>query len=165
MQQANNPALGALKDIHTPAEIGAWPLAYGYWLALAAVLILLITSLIWLIKRHKHLAAKRQALQAIKQLDLNHPQFAIEINAIVKRAAMSYLPRGEIASLDGDAWYRWLVDRAPSTDQRLCQLLAKRYQAQALTLTEAELLKALTSNWMKQALPLKTSNKEQSCSH
>ncbi|MCG9696291.1 DUF4381 domain-containing protein [Shewanella sp. Isolate11] len=162
---SNNPALTAMKDIQPPADIGAWPLAYGYWLLLALIIIAVIGLTIILIKHHRHRAAKREALMQLSQLDSTHPQLAIEVNALLKRSAMSYLPRQQVAALDGAAWHTWLQQQVNQFDNNLAQLLDKRYQPQPLTADEALQLKAAAAQWLKQALPLKQQNsrKEEPC--
>lgn len=167
MQTANNPALAAMKDIQLPEPIHAWPPAYGYWLVLAACLTILAVCLWWFIKQYRHRAAKREALKQLAHLALNHPQFAIEVNTILKRSAMSYLPREQVASLEGEAWLLWLQQQVTHIDDNLPLLLAKRYQSKALTPTQAEQLRLAAIGWLKQALPLKhrASTKEAACSH
>lgn len=166
MQTANNPALAAMKDIQLPDPISSWPPAYGYWLLLALIIILVVSALYWLIRRHRRNAAKREAIAHLDRLDLNHKQLAIEINALLKRSAMSYTPRENIASLDGGNWYHWLEQQVPKVDKNLAKLLAKRYQAQPLTTIEAQQLKTAAKHWLKHALPLKptAASKEALCS-
>ncbi len=155
MPSASNPALAALKDIQTPEAIGYWPLAYGYWLVLALIVIALIAITIWVIKCHKNSAAKREALAQLNQLDDTHPQLAIEVNTLLKRSAMSYLPREQVAALEGEKWHQWLRQQVKQFDSNLGALLDKRYQPQPLTLDEAQQLKAAAAQWLQQALPLK----------
>jgi len=166
MQTANNPALAAMKDIQPPEPIGTWPLAYGYWLLLAVTLVAIVACAFWLIKRHRRCAAKREAIAQLDKLDTSHRQLAIEINALLKRSAMSYTPRENIASIDGDSWYAWLRQQDNKMDDALPKLLAKRYQAQALTTAEAKQLKIAAKQWLNNALPLKQNSrgKEALCS-
>ena len=166
MQTANNPALAAMKDIQPPEPIGAWPLAYGYWLLMAVIIVTIIACAFWLIKRHRHSAAKREAIAQLNRLDIHHKQLAIEVNALLKRSAMSYTPRENIASLDGDSWYAWLRQQDHKMDETLPKLLAKRYQAQALTTAEAKQLKIAAKQWLNNALPLEqnSTGKEVLCS-
>ncbi len=166
MPSANNPALAALKDIQTPEAIGHWPLAYGYWLILVIIVTSLIIISILLIKRHKHHAAKREALTQLALLDSESPQLAIKVNVLLKRSIMSYLPREQVASLDGQKWYQWLEQQVKQPDTNLTMLLSKRYQPQPLTFEEAQQLKSAAAVWLQQALPLTNQkHKEEQCSH
>ncbi len=166
MPSASNPALAALKDIQTPEAIGHWPLAYGYWLILVIIVTSLIIISILLIKRHKHHAAKREALTQLALLDSESPLLAIEVNALLKRSIMSYLPREQVAALDGQKWYQWLEQQVEQPIPYLIPLLCKRYQPQSLTFEEAQQLKSATAVWLQHALPLKKlKHKEEQCSH
>ena len=151
-----NPALAQLKDIHTPEAIGAWPLALGYWLALLVV-ILLITLLVYVYRnKKKQSLVKKEALNALSQLELNdNPEFAIQVNALLKRAALSYLPRNEVATIDGTPWYQFLDSTLPKVHQgKFNQLLNQRYSKQGLSDQEKQQLKELATVWMNKSLPL-----------
>ncbi|AQS36960.1 protein of unknown function (DUF4381) [Shewanella psychrophila] len=174
MQTTANPALAALKDIHTPEAISNLPIAVGYWLVLALILIA-VTVLFFKLKRvRRHRAPKREVLLAVASLDTSSEQHAadipVQINTLIKRAAMSYLSREQVAGLQGDHWHQWMALQVKRSNPRLKLLLDRRYQREGLTPKEAEELKTLASDWLKQALPLKkdaqklsTSNKEAQC--
>ena len=174
MQPTANPALTALKDIHTPEAISNMPMALGYWLVLALILIA-ITALIFKLKQaRRHRAPKREVLLAVASLDTSSDKHAadipVQINALIKRAAMSYLSREQVAGLQGDSWHLWMAQQVKLANPRLKALLDRRYQREGLTQKEAEELKMLATNWLKQALPLKkgvqnigTSSKEAQC--
>ncbi|MGB0894207.1 MAG: DUF4381 domain-containing protein [Parashewanella sp.] len=152
--QITNPALAQLQDIHTPEQIGLWPLAPGYWLLLIIAL-LVIASAYLLVKRYRmNNASKKAALISLN--NLQQPDSAIQINAILKRAAMSYRDRTDIASLNGDEWYQWLDQFMPTNEQgKFAALLEKRYQPSGLTQAETEQLSQLAKIWLTKALPLK----------
>ncbi|MFV7783951.1 DUF4381 domain-containing protein [Shewanella marisflavi] len=163
MQVAPQSDLAAMQDIITPDPIGLWPLAYGYYL-LALLLLLVVCGLvIYLKRRRKHLAAKREALKLLSQLEPSDPQLPHSINALLKRSAMSYLPREQVASLQEAAWYDWLKKQVPGIDPNLAALLEKRFQSAELSADEASQLLAGAQAWLQQALPLKQS-KEAPCS-
>ncbi|MCL1125659.1 DUF4381 domain-containing protein [Shewanella surugensis] len=152
MSVTPNPALANLKDIHLPSAIGDWPFAYGYWIIIAIALTLLLMIAFYTQKHYQCTAAKRAALQQLAQLDPEDVYYAIEINGILKRAAMSYLPRAHVAGLEGQAWYNWL--NAQDNIPQLSQLLDTRYQQEALSPSERLILKKLTKKWLSSALPL-----------
>ena len=105
MSATPNPALASLKDIHLPAAIGDWPFAYGYWIVIALLLVAIVFIVLYCKKRYQNTAAKRAALHQLAQLEPEALYYEITINAILKRAAMSYIPRQHIAGLEGQAWY------------------------------------------------------------
>ncbi|WP_298775286.1 DUF4381 domain-containing protein [uncultured Shewanella sp.] len=153
MSATPNPALASLKDIQLPTAIGYWPLPIGYWIVIVISLILLCVIGIFTLKHFKRTAAKREALRHLAALQPEEDYFAIQVNSILKRAAMSYVPRQQIASLEGKAWYHWLnkQDNIP----QLSQLLDSRYQAITLSPTEQLTLKTLAKKWLNNSLPIK----------
>ena len=155
MQTVNaNPALEALKDIHTPAIIENWPIAIGYWLVLMILISSLIFTAIWLTRRYKRSAAKPMAIRELDFLDINHSNITVDINTLIKRAAISYLPRDQVAGLEGQAWYAWMDNQVKHSTPALHQLLDKRYQRDDLSLDEVRQLKYLTKRWLTEALPI-----------
>lgn len=149
-----NPALASMQDIQTPAEIGLWPLAYGYWLSLFMLIVFSTLLIVWIRKRRTASAAKRAALKELATLDQNGQQFAIEVSSILKRAAMSYAPRQQIAQLSGDDWYNWLNAQVNTPQEELCRLLALRFKKAQLSDDEKQALRTHAQNWLKLALPL-----------
>ena len=164
MQAASQPALAKMQDIITPEPIGFWPPAYGYYLAALLLIILIAALFIYVKRRGKQLAAKREALKLLTEVTPDDPQLALTVNSLLKRSAMSYLPREQVASLQGDDWYAWLSTQLPTMDPKLPSLLEKRYQSANLTHEEATQLLSGAKVWLQQALPLKA-DKEAVCSH
>lgn len=161
LDQAVNPALAELKDIIVPDPIGAWPWALGYWLVLIMLIAILIVTLGWLRKRAKYLAPKKAAKKLFTTLDRQAVNYASEVNSLLKRTALSYLDRNEIAKLDGDAWAVWLDNSLPvNKRERIGPLLAKRHRAIPLTVDEANELHELAHAWFssktKLAAPIKS---------
>lgn len=155
MEATTNPALASLNDIQTPDIIASWPVAYGYWVTLALI-IMSITVIFYLVKRQRLYAApKRAVIAKLKELDPNHKELSSQVNTLIKRAAMSYLPRERVAGLEGEAWYRWMNNQVKQPDPQLQLLLNKRYQREGLASGEGQVLKALVHQWFKEALPIK----------
>jgi len=157
---ATNPALASLHDIQTPAAIGAWPLAAGYWIMMVLMIIVLLTLFVYLRKRHQHSAAKRSALMALAALNTQTPNYVAQVNEILKRAALSYCHRDSIARLSGQHWYDWLAAQVKQPPTALCEQLQLGYQPIILTDAQAQALKRHASTWLKQALPLKNKSRE-----
>ena len=171
---APNPALAQLKDIQTPEAIGAWPIAIGYWLILLLA-VLLIATLVYLYRnKQKQSRIKQAALTELAKLALSdNTEFAVQVNAILKRAALSYLPRQHIASVDGNQWYQFLDNSLPQAQQgQFSKLLNQRYSKHGLTAQDNQQLAELAKLWLKKSLPLNESainsllrvqNKEAKC--
>lgn len=107
--------LNQLKDIHLPNPIGWWPLAPGWYvvLILLCVFIALLTALFY--KKHCNARPKKQALlllqQYIRQYEKDHnAQLAsARVSELLKRVALVYFPRQQVASIHGDAWIEFLT--------------------------------------------------------
>ena len=159
VQSSVNPALAALKDIQLPEAVGFWPLAPGYWISLLIVITILIFGSIWLVRRKRQLLARKLALTELAQLPLTTKDYPQKINTLLKRAVLSYLPRKEVAALDGDDWYLLLDSQLPTNKQgQFKSLLNRRFSAQDFSNEQAQELKKLAEYWLKKALPLDIGN-------
>ena len=143
-----NPALIQMEDIVLPPPISHLPVAPGYWILTALVIIAAVMLIIKRRKSVKYHASRKAAMSQLALLDINDVQFAIHINTLLKRTALSYLPRQDFAKLDGEKWFTWLDLRLPASDKgAIGKLLAKRYQACGLSSAENIQLLALTTHW------------------
>lgn len=109
-----NPALAQLKDIHLPTPIGIWPLAPGWWLiiVLATLLTALISYLSW--QRYCRNRAKKRALILLDQFKNNYDNYssntqtAAHLSTLLRRVAIAYYPRHDVAGLQGQNWLNFL---------------------------------------------------------
>ncbi|MBF0425396.1 MAG: DUF4381 domain-containing protein [Magnetococcales bacterium] len=111
---ADDPLAG-LRDLHAPPPIPLWPPAPGWWL-LPGLLLLGVVLFIGHKRRQKrkrhdpHQAALRE-LDAIAdrfQVDGDTSALATALSALLKRSAMIRHDRQAVASLNGEAWLRFL---------------------------------------------------------
>lgn len=107
-------ALAQLRDIHLPTPISWWPLALG-WYALLAILLSVSIGLIYLShKRRLHAQAKNQALKLLDIYKANHEKepntqlMSARISELLRRVALVYYPRSDVASLNGKDWIVFL---------------------------------------------------------
>ena len=107
-----------LRDIHLPAEISWWPLAIGWWL-LPLLIILFSFSIYKLIKykqKNKKIAYRKIALSELNHLrseyeeENNSIELMRSVSSLLRRIALSYLPREDSASLTGKKWVTLLND-------------------------------------------------------
>ncbi|MCE9686823.1 DUF4381 domain-containing protein [Shewanella sp. AS16] len=153
-QSMTNPALAALQDIKLPEPVPFWPPAPGYWLLLIVSVLALAGLFLWCKRRFQARAAQRAALSLLAALDRHAPDYASRVNGLLKRAALSYLPRTSVASLDGEAWSDWLDSALTQTKRgQLGPLLAKRHRPEPLAEDESLALSELAHTWLKTALP------------
>ncbi len=144
------PALAQLKDINLPEQIGSWPPAPGYFL-LAALTVALVVALAWFyLKRQKRLTASRQAVELVALLDKGSADYPRQINTLLKRTALTYLPRNQVASLDGEKWIALLSTCIEESEQQALQhLLAARFSPGGLNMADASELEAIAIKVLK----------------
>jgi len=150
-----------LRDIHLPDSVSWWPIAIGWWLL--PILVLLISFVIYKViehkKNNKKVAYKKIALNEFKILrtEFKDNDDSVEliraISSLLRRIALSYLPREKIASLTGKQWTEQLnklCSQSLFTDEMASQLENAPYMPKS-TIDNKELL--LTCEAWIHALP------------
>lgn len=133
--------LAELKDIHLPEPIGIFPLATGWWVVIVTTLLVLATGIFFLIKRYKQNSAKRRALALLKryETDYHTQQNPIKscalVSELLKRVALVYYPREQVAALSGQHWITFLNQTSKALDFSTMQfyLTELPYQTQRPT--------------------------------
>ena len=114
--------LAQLRDIHLPEAIGWWPIAPG-WYILAVLLIMMVSALVFFLRRHY--LQGRVKRQALREWVMYHQEYqqeqhsqisAAKLSELLKRVALMYFPRNEVASLQGDAWIVFLNQTSKQLD-------------------------------------------------
>lgn len=129
-------SLAQLRDIHYPSPIGM-EVAIGWYalLLLLGVCILVIGIIAY--KKYRHARPKRQALQLLadyKKAYLKHRNASLiceQISVLLRRTALAYFAREDIASLQGQAWLNFLNHSGKEIDfsEYANYLLIVPYQA------------------------------------
>ncbi|UJF23184.1 DUF4381 domain-containing protein [Shewanella sp. OMA3-2] len=146
--------LAQMHDILLPNMVSSMPIAPGYWLLLVLAVLILSWIMSKIIKQRRYHAPRKTALKILQSMDSNADNFASEVNSLLKRTAMTYLPRQSLAHLNGQPWFNWLDQRLPPTKQQLIgTLLVKRHQAKGLTLDDNQQLLMLASLWLANKSP------------
>lgn len=101
----------------TGAEIGLWPLAWGWWVILVAVAVSITLLTIWYRSYRKKRRILRQASKALSLLDRNAVDYIAQCNHIIKRAFLSYFPEHTVASLHGEGWQQFLRNNLSNRHQ------------------------------------------------
>ncbi len=113
MQQQTDP-LAELRDIHMPAPIEVWPPAPGWWLLAIIAALAVLAGLFWLYRRWRSNRYRREALAELRTLMSawqehgDDHRYLTELQALLKRTALTSFPREEVASLTGEAWVAFL---------------------------------------------------------
>ena len=148
----------ALKDIHLPEQISNYPIAYGWWILAALVL---LTAVLIVIKFKQHTKRNQIKKQALIQLKNNVGINNSELISLLKWAAMHYFSRNELAKLYGESLRQFLLMQLPEKHQmRFTELseqaFKSQYQSDDQNKVDLDFHKAVHL-WLNQALPPKTS--------
>lgn len=148
-----------MHDIVAPPAAHWWPLAPG-WYLVAALVVLSIVLLTWLLVRsYRQRRVRRAALAEL------HPQLPLNATTLlIKRACYGYFPQQQIASLTGAAWRDFLLQHLPAARAaRYVDLLTEvedaAYQKSA---SEPEQLRQRYHDfarlWLRHALPRRSND-------
>jgi len=153
-----------LRDIHLPDAVSWWPPAIGWWI-LPIIIALLgygIYKFIQLKKQQQKTAYRKMALKELSQIKsefINQPasmECLRAISHLLRRIALSYLPREDVASLTGTQWVsqlNHLAQEATFTNTHTELLVHGPYKKQ-FDFDQGELFESC-EKWIKQ-LPART---------
>ncbi|MEH6453524.1 MAG: DUF4381 domain-containing protein [Psychromonas sp.] len=99
--------LNQLHDIIAPSAPSPWPLASIYWVLLVLIITAIIGLFFFISKYKKQQQKQKIALQKLHQLQQSKTSF-IQLNQLLKGAALLYYPRQQVASLHGEKWFDFL---------------------------------------------------------
>lgn len=112
--------LSQLQDVSTPAPVGYWPLAPGWWVLIAlffAVVIASITGFMAWQKNKKLNKYRKTAQRLLAKLEsdfntntINAQEALQQLNVLTKQAYFAAYPaaRLTISGESGERWYEWL---------------------------------------------------------
>lgn len=108
--------LANLADIHLPDPVTNWPPAIGWWLLALLAIALVIGLIVWLVKRYRKLAFRREALAQLSEIKAQVPDsdpiaIAMELSGLLKQVAITVFGRHHTAGLNGDAWLQFLDEK------------------------------------------------------
>ncbi|MBQ3696251.1 MAG: DUF4381 domain-containing protein [Alphaproteobacteria bacterium] len=108
--------LSGLRDLHIPNAPAMWPLATGWWVLLAACLLLIIVSIvaysIWHQRPENYALRKAQKMANSISDDLVYLK---NISQLLKRVSIAVYGRTKIAPLSDKTWQDFLLKEAPDT--------------------------------------------------
>jgi hypothetical protein len=118
--------LAALRDVHLPSPQSWWPLAPAWYILVILVLMSVITGIILIRRHHQHGRFKRQALRLLasyQQQPINNQISCANISELLKRVALVYYPRQQVAGLQGEAWLNFLNNSAKGVNFNSVKIL------------------------------------------
>lgn len=107
-----------LKDIHLPDALSIWPLALGWWLVIAIVLILIIALFYW-VKRTPKIVINKVAKSEFEQIKagfLIHSDNNLLIqhtSQFIRKLLLTTSARKKVASISGELWKKALQELNP----------------------------------------------------
>ncbi len=107
-----------LRDIHLPEPIGWWPPALGWWISAGLLILAIGLILFWFVRRHRRLSIQRLALAELERIEHHYREhadnacFTEAISALLRRVAISVMPRHVAAGLTGQEWLMHLDELA-----------------------------------------------------
>lgn len=112
-----------LKELPLPDGPPWWPVAPGWYVVAALILLLLIWALLRWRRSYSRNQYRRDAIARLAKLSTTNEDLA-HIPVILKKTALSAFPRSDVAGLRGQPWIDWLnesgrKDRFTDDDARL----------------------------------------------
>ena len=110
-----------LRDIHLPEPVSWWPPAPGWWLLLIAGIVivagLLLFRRIWSSRLLKRTVVAELNTVRERYHDNHDPvELVKSLSTLMRRASISFYPRGTAASLTGNDWLKYLDSRSQRKD-------------------------------------------------
>jgi Domain of unknown function (DUF4381) len=155
-----NPSdpLAALHPLRSPELIGWWPLAPGWWVLLTLAVLALLALGIFIYRRYKANAYRRQALLQLQalhsqwQADADASRYLAALNALLKSVALRAFPEGDCASRSGQSWVDFLNQTLPA--KAGCQGFGEDYAGAAYNPSVPELdfdaIYRTSEHWIRQ---------------
>lgn len=153
MQQ--NPLLAQLEGLIDPAQTSWWPLAPGWWILAALLLITLALLGLWLLRYTQRNAYKKAALKRLQAFKAQQQHTVVNINTVLKQTAISAYGRQTVSQLTGEQWLDFLATKNPKQkmiESELDQIkatLCKNLYTQSQSQTDDNLYR-FAQSWIKQ---------------
>ena len=110
--------LTQMRPVMAPDTLLFWPLAWGWWVLIAAGVLLTSAFTWWRIqhrrnqKRLSYLTEAMIELRLLEQQNLNPRAHYAALHALLRRIALTRFPHSTAMSLEGADWINWLNQSA-----------------------------------------------------
>lgn len=114
--------LAQLKDIYLPKAVDIWPLAWGWWMLLLLMLLVSAVACYLAVRYKKQGQAKKRALSLLDEYERhyqcanNSQETSACISELLKRVALVYYPRHDVAAMQGMPWIDFLTRTSNDID-------------------------------------------------
>ena len=149
--------LAALHPLRAPELIGWWPLAPGWRVLIAALILAACTLGFFIFRRYRANAYRRQALVQLQSLysqwqtDADASRYLAAQNALIKSVALRAFPGREIASRSGQSWVDFLNETLAANSS--CQPFSDDYAGAAYRANAPEMdldaINHTSQRWIK----------------
>jgi len=156
--QSQASPLDQLADIHLPDSVSWWPLAPGWWILLALIIVTAIGFFIWRLRKqqnHYRVIAQHQlaGIYADYQQTQNAAAYLQALSLLLRRTALTAYPHSFNASIKGTDWLSWLDAVCPTLNENFSgelgqSLLSSAYQKDPQI--DAASLQQLCTEWISQ---------------
>lgn len=123
-----NPS-DTLQGLELPAEIGWWPIAWGWWALMALIIIIAVGSVIyWRRNRYRFFAKKRLTVYFYDYQQTNNLHVYCQQAAhLLRELAITRYGRSVVSSLNGNAWIIFLNAKVkrPTFDETIATYLTQ----------------------------------------
>jgi len=138
-----------LRDAHPPEAPPWWPLAPGWWIALALALAILFLVARALRPRWRRFLLRRRLLA-----ELDAAAGAAEISQLLRAAALARFPQQAAAGLHGADWIAFLeaCDRAPGRFAALAAALTEMPYRAPRAGDDVAPLREAARGWLREAV-------------
>lgn len=142
-----------LADIHLQTEPSLFPLSlWGNLLILIIFLVLVLAGILFYRVYRKN-RVRKTALQTLSKITSGEDLG--KVNTLLKRVALSYCGRRDVASLTGHEWFAYLDARLPEKKRGFCEQekiwIEALYRGSELNPDDFNRCKALARTWIKNA--------------
>ncbi len=152
-----NNSLADLKDIHLPAPVSAFPLAPGWYIVLAIMLLVLVLLILWQLRRASKQYKLKQVLILLAQIEAKtqasepeaREEVLPEISILLKRVAREKFSELHPQNLFAEKWLQFLDHSGKTTEftSGAGRVLLDVYKRQSLE--NPQELFALVKNWLR----------------
>ena len=156
----SNNLLDQLKDIYLPPQISSWwPLAYGWWIVIAILVLMALLCLLVLRKRKKYCKYIDGVINDFKadvgEVYVTKPKEVVQgISVYLKRIAMHKFKKDDIKLLHGKAWVEYLNSKTKKEifGGEVAEYLQNTYKPLKLTDAELESVVSASEKWIRRVL-------------
>ncbi|MFT4725739.1 MAG: hypothetical protein ACI9UN_000234 [Granulosicoccus sp.] len=145
----------ALRDIHLPAPVSAWPFSPMAWAVVSILTLLLGLCIRYFWQRHHK---SNPMFMALSQLDSSYAQwknsgsaslYLEQSGVTLKRLAVHFAGRSAIARLSGQQWVEWMITHSnqPLPESVQSALHCERYKK--MPNTDINQLHKALSAWVR----------------